>query len=440
MQWQQDYTLNKDEVENHRMGLLGVRHIISLPDKKTFIRSSISATYLYDRWDIGGLEHAYERVQYIYYNYSYPSLKAATMVNHKFNAAHTIRAGIEFNNLYFDLYERRKDGNTGLNKTIVDKKGQTSLAETYLQWKYRFTENMELNSGLHALYFLFNKHYSLEPRIGLKWQFSKRYSFNYGFGIHSRIEPISCYVADVPSVDTIAELNKNVNFTRAVHNVIGYDLSVSSNLRLKAEAYYQYLFDVPIHDNPSSTWSALNARYGIPDSALSNKGKGYNMGVELTLEKFYTNNYYYLITLSLYDSKYRAGNNKLYNTYYNGNYVANWLFGKDFRLGTNKQNIFGINVKSLIRGGLRYPEYLWKENNKPVDPYSKQMPYYLRFDLGLKYRKNNPGYSWMVSLDIQNVTNRQNITGYDLNNWTNSFYPSEFGLGIVPILNLKIEF
>ena len=40
--------------------------------------------------------------------------------------------------------------------------------------------------------------------------------------------------------------------------------------------------------------------------SMENTGKGNNYGLELTLEKFLSNGYYALMTISLYDSKYRA--------------------------------------------------------------------------------------------------------------------------------------
>jgi outer membrane receptor protein involved in Fe transport len=77
-----------------------------------------------------------------------------------------------------------------------------------------------------------------------------------------------------------------------------------------------------------------------------------------------------------------------------------------------------------------------------IDTNTKQMPYYLRFDLGMKYRRNNPRYSWIISLDIQNLTNRQNVVSYEsLIDPNNKIIPNpETGIGIIPVLNLKVEF
>jgi outer membrane receptor protein involved in Fe transport len=175
-------------------------------------------------------------------------------------------------------------------------------------------------------------------------------------------------------------------------------------------------------------------------------GLGRNYGIELTIEKFFSNNYYFLVTGSLFESKYKAGDGNWYNTVFNSNYVTNWLVGKDFKTGKNKQNIFGLNFKVFVKGGFRYTPVNWDlSGDDPVyitsQSFTEQAPYMLRFDLGLKYRKNNPKYSWIVSLDIQNLTSRKNILGYEYkrmgrNQWME---PIE-GLPLIPILNFRVVF
>jgi len=81
-----------------------------------------------------------------------------------------------------------------------------------------------------------------------------------------------------------------------MHHALAYDLSLSKDLPLKLEAYYQYLYDVPVANDSSSTLSALNIVDRLTDSAFVNKGKGYNKGIEITLEKFFSDDYYFLLT------------------------------------------------------------------------------------------------------------------------------------------------
>ncbi len=447
--WKYNPELRDDQTEDHKMGVVGIKHTYLLPNNKTFLKTIVAVTDQYDRLENGMLSNNYQHKMNDSSMYSYPTLRSAITLNHKFNAKHTIRAGLIYSHLFFDIFGKQRHDT--MYNVYINEKGGTGLAEAFLEWKWRLTDKFEINSGIHNMLFLLNHDYSLEPRLGLKWQASTKSSFSYGFGLHSKVEPISVYFSQVTATDgTITTPNKDLKLTKAMHHVIGYDLSFSPDLRLKVEFYYQYLYDVPVIANPNSTYAIINSQYGIPDSALQNKGKGYNKGIEITLEKFYANNYYFLITGSMFDSKYKAANGQTYNTYFNTNYQTNFLAGKDFKMGKTGQNIFSVNFKTLVHGGFRYsPEAFAKTPSGlgylyPVtsETYSKQTPYYLRLDMGLKYRQNNPRYSWIISLDVQNLTNRQNIIDYQstLGPRNQIFLSPTTGIGIVPVLNFKVEF
>ena len=70
--------------------------------------------------------------------------------------------------------------------------------------------------------------------------------------------------------------------------------------------------------------------------SLANNGTGRNYGIELTVEKFFSNGYYGLFTASLYDSKYTASDGVERNTAFNGKYVFNLLFGKEWKVGRGR--------------------------------------------------------------------------------------------------------
>jgi len=276
-------------------------------------------------------------------------------LNQKFNARNLLKAGITYNYLRYDLYSDLYDNEVNQLIPDVNESGTTSLLQSYINWKHRFNDKLTLITGLHSMYFALNSNYTIEPRIGLKWQFKKSQAFSFGFGIHSKMESLSTYFAQQLQEDgTYIRHNEDLNFTKAQHYVLGYENMLSQNLFLKVELYYQYLFDVPIEDNDTSTLSAINYSYGYTDRNLVNNGTGRNVGMELTLEKYFSRNYFFLFTTSLYDSKYKAADGKVRDTRYNGNYVLNLLGGKDFILGKdNKKRILSLNLRGSWAGGQR---------------------------------------------------------------------------------------
>ena len=84
-----------------------------------------------------------------------------------------------------------------------------------------------------------------------------------------------------------------------------------------------------------------------------NNTEGRNYGIDLTLERFLGDNYYYLITGSVFTSKYKAGDNVWRNTRYNKGFVLNALFGKEFYF-TNNRKVLDVNARVTVTGGERY--------------------------------------------------------------------------------------
>ncbi|MFO7924640.1 MAG: hypothetical protein R6U58_13210 [Bacteroidales bacterium] len=100
-------------------------------------------------------------------------------------------------------------------------------------------------------------------------------------------------------------------------------------MRIKIEPYYQILQDIPVY--PNSSFSIINVTsYWAVNRQLENTGTGRNYGIDVTIERFLKDGYYYLIIGSLFDSKYVGGDGKEYSTRFNRGYVLNLLAGKEW--------------------------------------------------------------------------------------------------------------
>jgi len=240
--------------------------------------------------------------------------------------------------------------------------------------------------------------------------------------------------------------NKNLDFVRALHVVLGYDLNFSRYLRFKTELYGQYIYDAAVESTPSS-FSMLNAGadFGFPDKThLVNNGKGYNYGIELTLERFLHKGFYYLFTLSLFESKYEGSDKIWRNTVFSSNYVMNVLAGKEFRL--NEKSSFGIDTKLALAGGQRYTPFdtaasmakgyvIYKDN----EAYSLRNDVYWRWDVKFSYNRNGRKATQKWYIDFQNITNHKNIYVRSLNPKTGQI--SEINqIGFFPNINYQITF
>jgi hypothetical protein len=435
------------EHEDHHMAIAGLKHFYLLADKKTSVKTVLAFTTQGDKWEDGTVSPTEQKNNRYNNKFNYPCLKASVTLNSKISTKHLIRAGLTANQLNYDMFHREFNWDKQQYDTLLNQNGSSAMFQSFFQWKYRISEKMEVNSGLHLLYFGLNGNTSLEPRAGLKYTLNPKQSFSLGFGVHSRAEAVSAYMALIPDqAGQLKAVNKNLGFSKALHGVLGYDYAFANNWRAKIETYYQHLYNIPVPADPENLFSAVNFGYGIPDQAMVNNGIAYNYGAEMTIEKFFTSDYYLLGTLSAFDSKYRANNHRWYNTVYNSRYVGNLLAGKDFRIGKDKQNVWGINSKIVLRGGYRMSpidhEASLRDRDLRVDETrmnEAQMPDFFRIDFGTYLRINKSGYAYILSLDAQNVTNRANTIGYEFSDELNAVVNEE-GMGLVPILNFRIEF
>jgi hypothetical protein len=340
-----------------------------------------------------------------------------TTLNKKFNSRNFVNAGVYadfFNTIFVDSTDNEFGVHTFI--TLRNYKGNNGLGRVFIQWQHKFTDDLLLNAGASDQYFLLNGSNAVEPRIGLKYSLNKKQALSLGGGLHSQLQPAYIYFASETVNGTRNETNKGLNFTRAAHAVLAYDNNFASNFRLKSEIYYQYIYNAPVKNTPDY-FSALNlgADFNSPNvSNLVSKGTGNNYGIELTLEKFYSRGYYFLFTASLFQSKYKGSDNIQRNTAFNGNYVFNFLAGKEFKI--NQKHILILDVRSTSAGGKHYtpidiPASI-AANNQIVDgtkAYSLQYPSYFRTDVKAGYRHNSKKITHEFSVDIQNITQHLNV-------------------------------
>lgn len=377
-------------------------------------------------------------------------------VNKKLSTQQTLKFGIINNYYHLNLIDSsrqypptRQDWENRLNFN-----GGTDLVQAYVLYKYRPTDNLTLTGGVHAQYLSHNGSQSLEPRLGMRWAISNSDFLTAGYGLHSQMQPLYQYFAHEPGNAAGDMQNYNIGFTRSHHLVLGYDKVLSKQLRLKLETYYQYLFDVPVETRAGSSYSALDQGSGysrtFPDT-LQNTGKGYNYGMEATLEKTFSHGYYVLLTGSVFNSQ-AMGNDGVYrNTDYNSKYAFNILAGYEKKLG--KYSTLTTGLKATFIGGKLYSPVNGPASDSLGDMViidsarnSLQFKSYFRTDLKLGVRFNSKRLTHELALDLVNVFNTQNILSqtfsYGLYQQTGGREPFyyQYQLGFLPIFYYRVDF
>ncbi len=365
---------------------------------------------------------------------------------HKFSAKDNLQAGASYDNTGFNLLNREMYPNLP-DLVHVDQNGSMGLAQAYAQWKHRFSKSLALTGGLHFQYLGLNGSNVVEPRAGLRYTLNSRHSFSLGYGMHDQEQEIYSYFVQTPTSTGTIFTNKNLGFTRSNHFVASYDLNITSNTRLKIETYYQYLDKVPVTDF-LSTYSAIN--YGISfappnQDYLTNKGTGYNRGAELTLEHFLTKGFYFLITASYIDSRYKGSDGIEHNTAFNTGYVLNMLAGKEFKL-RKEGNKLGINIKFSSIGGryltpldLTASQLAGSAIYDDTKAFSEKLPDYFRADLRISYKKELKKSTMEFAMELENFTNHNNIFDQTYNKKTNKI-ANNYQQGFFPVPLFRYTF
>lgn len=429
------------------LGVIGLTHRAIL-SQKMYIKSYLSATTQGNREndmvlksDSSGMFQDYRD------GFRNSSLKAQSILNFKLNAKNTFQVGGTFSYMNYDFFIEIDTNESGTLSPVLKSKGTANLMQSFVSWKYRISNKFSIVSGINHTYFFLNKHSAIEPRIGAKWDVSPRQNISVGFGMHSRLESISTYLYNELQPNGSYHFpNKNMDFSKSVHYVLGYGVQFNENLRGKIEVYYQHLYNLPVKNDSASYVALVNSAGGIPNFEMVNKGTGRNYGIEFTLERYFSNNFYYLATTSLYKSEYRALDGIIRSTRFDGNYAMNFLVGKEFKFVKARTKTFGVNSKISLVGGNRYTpvdlaasQDAGYEIRKTDLPFSAKGENVFLFNLGLTYRVDMKRASHSFKIDIQNLTNHQAKIYDYYDSRTNSV---EFGrqLSFVPNLIYTIKF
>jgi hypothetical protein len=433
-------------------GLVGVTHKHRL-SQNSFIEFMTSYQAAYGRVQNDTMNTNFENVFTTFVSNSWNNKQSNTLrYQHKLNTRNVLETGIIADIYFLNLNDSIYDTNIDVYRTIREFKGNTSLIRAFAQHRFRWTEKLTLVSGIYAQMLTLNQRYSVEPRIGLNYEMRGQRSFSMGYGIHSQMHSVELYFRQVRLEDgSYIKPNQDLDFTKSQHLIAGFQQRLKHGIRAKVEVYGQYLWNVPVEFRPSS-YSLLNFGSSFvtafPDT-LKNEGNGYNYGLEFTLEKFLDKGFYFLVTASLFESKYKASNGNWYNTAFNGNYTLNMLGGYEFRFGkadSKRKSALTVDGKMVLNGGARYTPILLEESQlmgTEIRDYNKsntlQYPFYGKINVRMGYRLIGPKITQEWALDLQNITNRRNIFLQEFSSNTGGIRTT-YQTGFLPIMQYRVIF
>lgn len=439
-EWEYVKHRNKEEVQQY-MFATGVGHKYYFNDN-TFLKSTIALTssqldYVTDRMDTLQSLHPYQTIKNTLWN-----AVVSTSLTKKFSRRHTNKTGIQYTAMIYDMLLRNSALLGAPLQTVSNGTGTTGVVMAYTNSTIHPSDRLTLNVGVNMQTFLLNGKTTVEPRVGVKYQLNPRHSIGLAYGMHSRLEQLNYYFTRNEQGQYI---NHDLDFTRAHHLVASYNIDLGKNLFLRIEPYVQQQYSVPVIEGTSFSLTNLKSDWFLHDN-LVNKGEGVNYGIDVTFERFLSHGYYFLITGSLFNSRYKGGDAVWRDSRFNRSYLFNALAGKEWAVGKSKQNVLSLNLRFSYQGGDRYsPVDMKKTIEKQEVVYDETKAYSLQLSpsfvshFTISYLVNKKNVSHEFAFKVLNATGYKEFYGH-LYNLKTGAVTEDREATVLPNISYKLQF
>ena len=437
---------NTDLTNTTGMGVAGLTHKLLFGEKANLV-TAMSYSHQDTRIRLDSIMPDDSNKIYYHSDFLEQQVSFSLHYTRKINPRNTFATGFSYKNKWITQIDS-VDHMGGYLHLIDLEKQYLHLLQGFMEWKHRFGDRIDLYGGLYSQYLLSNRTKTLKPRLGFSWNFARRQSFRLGYGIHSQTLPVYFVESANETRTRYWRTCKNLDFSKSQHFVFGYTNKLAENWNLKIEAYYQDVWDIPVEKRPTN-FSVVNlgSTYynGTEDKdSLVNEGLGKNYGIELTLEKYLGKNWYFLMTGSLFESRYKPSDGIWRNTKYASNYAANGLLGFEYPL--SKRSSVDFNFRVVWSGGIR-TLFVNREASMAAGvviyddekAYSKRNKDYLKADAKITLKHNMKDVTVETGVDLINFTDRDNIysESYNPKNGVTSY---TYQQGFLPTAMLRIVF
>jgi hypothetical protein len=370
--------------------------------------------------------------------YRESKLALSSIFSSKISPRHRLRAGVQASREHASLDYFGRVRYNFVNSGEGYFRGW--LLQPFADWQATLAKGLDMTAGLQVSHLTYFSGETLpESRLALSYSPGKRTRLSVSYALLSQIAMPQVYFASAYAP----------GLTRSHHFGAAYRRELRPSLVFQAEAYYQQLLNVPVDTLPGSAFSALNATEVIRvwDYRFADTGSGRNYGLDLSLQQFILDKYYFIAAASLYRSLYTASDGRERPTRFDGRYLLNLTGGREFtKQKAKKVVVRGINAHLLWMGGYRgAPVDVARSVAMGYTVYDESNGYpirqedYFRIDLRFYQKWNRAGRNSTLSVDLQNVTGRENFA-FEYYDFVQQKVQVKRQLGLIPIASWRLEF
>ena len=355
----------------------------------------------------------------------------------KANDKHTVTSGFQIKNINFELVNKFiiTTLDTTFTEKPLDMRNKTREVAAYIQDKWSVTNNLKLQGGLRLAHYNLHDTLYVEPRIGMKYNFSSDMSFKINWGrYHQFLITANDPDENFRLIDLWLGVPEDKPASVSDHTILGFEYFSPDDILFRVETYYKD-FDNLLslkqedvytenEDDVQTTtmnefWDTDAYAYGLELLAKKTSGKikgwiGYTYAKTFNYTPpngWYAPNHDRTHTLNIVSTielpKWVSDNLEMSAslTASSGNPYTP-IKGRSYdwnqELNGARDEDQAINLE-------------WKLSNKYLvdEKNSDRYPPYFRFDLGLT-RKNRRLFKWKYDsyFQIINITNHKNALSY----------------------------
>jgi len=351
----------------------------------------------------------------------------------------TVECGAELkyiqadNNIFFGL-TKNAVGDSVSPYTLRGKKDAVR-GGLFFTGIYSPIDAMKISFGFRSEYSSISEAFNFSPKAQATYLFSERTTLSLSYGIYYQGLPI-LMVAQNPSLQKPKDM-------RAQHIVASLQQLLSDETRLIVEGYYKQYSGFPV-DPSESRLFAIDEPYDRigfytyhPELIMSGKARSY--GIEASVQKKLSDNFYGMTGISWFRSQYAGHDGMWRNRVFDNQFVfsveggytinkewelsARWIFA-----GGRPYTPFDINTSTQLNTGVL------DENNINME----RFPSYHSLNIRADKRFFLENSSITVYLSVWNTYNRKNVQAVIWNTFDNR--PETVNqFGLLPIFGIEWE-
>ena len=379
------------------------------------------------------------------------------------NESDKVKYGLEMNGFRtdFEFYN-------SLNRKISQNEN-TSEINAFVNYLKNFNKRLLLETGLRMQRYASLQETTLEPRLRMKCNITKRVRFKASTGLYSQNLMSAVSDRDVVNLfygflsgptdlpETFMGKEVTTKLQKSRHAVAGFEFDINSISEVNVEGYIKDFTQITninrdkIFDNTRENQETRP--YYLFENYIVENGEAYGFDVTYKLEnkQWYLWNVYSFNIVNRYDG--RREYQPHFDRRHNVNIVGSYDFGKDLVWNANVRWNFGSGFpftltqnfyEQLNFNGGASTDYTSTNGELGIlyDDLNKgRLPYYHRLDASIKRRiqfkqldKNSKRKAEIIA-SVTNVYNRQNIFYFDRIN-----YKRENQLPLLPSLSVSYSF